>query len=106
MDILKDKSKRDYNYTSRYSIAYYYYNTADKKYMYGLTNNLSDKTEYTRHNVEYEDTLDSLALKYYGRPDLYWVIADYNRIQDPWIKLYDKFNYVCIPSLGQIRYKK
>ena len=45
------------------------------------------------------DTLDSLALKYYGRPDLFWVIADFNRIQDPYINLYENYNFLNIPLL-------
>jgi hypothetical protein len=71
MNILQDKSKKDYNYTSRYSSFPFYYNTKDKKYMYGITNNLSQQAEYVIHYVEDTDDLDKLALKYYGRPDLY-----------------------------------
>lgn len=104
MDILQDKSKKDYNYTSRYSSFPFYYNTKDKKYMYGITNNLSQQAEYVIHYVEDTDDLDKLALKYYGRPDLYWVIADFNRIQDPYISLYENYNFIYIPSLAGIRY--
>ena len=71
MNILKNKSYRTYDYTSRYSTYPYYYNTLDKKYIYGITGQLSDETEYTLHYVTDRDTLDSLALYYYGRPDLY-----------------------------------
>lgn len=106
MEVLTNKSKKDYNYTSRYATFPYYYHTEDKKYVYGLTNNLSTETEYTLHTVDQNDDLDYLALKYYGRPDLYWVIADYNRIQDPFIKLYEQFNFIFIPSLNSIVYNK
>lgn len=106
MNVLKNKSYRTYDYTSRYTVHPYYYNTVDKKYMYGITSQLSDETEYTLHNIKDVDTLDSLALYYYGRPDLYWIIADYNRIQDPFINLFEKYNYIYIPSLAGIRYKK
>lgn len=106
MDVLKDKSRKDYSYTSRYSMFPYYYNTNDDKYMYGITANLDDSTEYTLHVVKELDSLDSLALKYYGRPDLFWVIADYNRIQDPFIKLSSRFNFIFIPTLSGIRYNK
>lgn len=106
MNILKNKSYRTYNYTSRYSTYPYYYNTLDKKYIYGITGQLSDKTEYTLHYVTDRDTLDSLALYYYGRPDLYWIIADFNRIQDPYINLFEKYNYIYIPSLSGVKYKK
>ena len=71
MDILTDKSKRDYAYTSRYASFPYYYNTEDGKYVYGLTDNLKDTTEYVIHYVDGNDDLDFLALKYYGRPDLF-----------------------------------
>ena len=106
MNILKNKSYRTYDYTSRYSTYPYYYNTLDKKYIYGITGQLSDETEYTLHYVTHKDTLDSLALYYYGRPDLYWIIADFNRIQDPYINLFEKYNYIYIPSLSGVKYKK
>ena len=51
MNILKNKSYRTYDYTSRYSTYPYYYNTLDKKYIYGITGQLSDETEYTLHYV-------------------------------------------------------
>lgn len=104
MDVLVNKSKRFYEYTSRYSTFPYYYHTEDKKYIYGITNNLSTNSEFVIHMIKDTDTLDSLALKYYGRPDLYWVIADYNRIQDPYINLYENYNFLNIPSLSGIRY--
>lgn len=103
--VLTNKSRRDYDYTSRYAPFPYYYHSTDKKYVYGITNNLQFGTEHKLHKVEDTDTLDYLALKYYGRPDLYWVIADYNRIQDPYIKLIDKFRNIYIPALSKIRYK-
>ncbi len=104
MDILVNKSKKDYNYTSRYSPFFYYYNTDDKKYIYGLTSNLDTTTEYVIHTVAQGDTLDSIALKYYGRPDLFWVIADFNRIIDSYIDLYQNYNYVFVPNLSLVRY--
>lgn len=106
MDVLTNKSKKTYSYTSRYATFPYYYNKEDKKYVYGLTSNLSEDTEYVLHELKDTDTLDSLALKYYGRPDMFWVIADFNRIQDPFVKLINKFNFIYIPSLSGVRYKK
>lgn len=105
MDVLTNKSKRYYNYTSRYSTIPYYYHTVDKKYIYGISNNLKDDTEYVLHEISQTDSLDSLALKYYGRPDLFWVIGDFNRIFDPYEKLSDNYNYIYIPSLSAIRYE-
>lgn len=105
MDILVNKSRKYYDYTSRYSVIPYYYNPIDKKYIYGISKNLKNDTEYVLHTVTDTDTLDSLALKYYGSPDLFWVIADYNRIHDSYINLYEKYNYIFIPSLAGIRYE-
>ena len=106
MDVLTNKSKRNYNYTSRYSSFPYYYNTIDKKYIYGITSNLLTDTEYVIHYIKPGDNLDSLALKYYGRPDLYWIIADFNRINDPYINIYDNFSYLYVPQLTGVRFKR
>jgi len=106
MSVLINKGKKDYNYTSRYAIFPYYYNTNDKKYVYGITGSLRQDTEYTLHTVEDTDTLDSLALKYYGRPDFFWIIADFNRINDSYTNLKENYNFLYIPSLSGIRYKK
>ena len=51
------------------------------------------------------DSLDSLALKYYGRPDLFWVIADFNNLNDPYIRLVDKMSSIKIPSLSGITWR-
>lgn len=105
MDVLTNKSKKLYNYTSRYAILPFYYHTADRRYVYGISSNLRDDTEYIVHEIKDVDTLDSLALKYYGRPDLFWVIADFNRIRDPYIRLIDNYNFIYIPTLSSIRFK-
>jgi hypothetical protein len=106
MDILRDKTYKQRDYTSRYNIVPIYYNTVDQKYMHGITYNLRLDTEYVLHTVTETDDLDKLAFKYYGRPDLYWVIADFNRIQDPYINLFENYNFLYIPSLAGIRYNK
>ena len=51
-------------------------------------------------------TLDYLANKYYGRPDYFWVIADFNRIQDPFKPLYPRFEQIKIPNIGAIEYEE
>ena len=106
MDCLKDKAIKSYDYTSRYSAFPYYYHTLDDKYIYGITSQLNEDTEYVLHTVVDTDTLDSLALKYYGRPDLFWVIADFNRIQDSYMVLFNNFKTIKIPSLSGIRFKR
>lgn len=104
MDILKDRDQKIYGYISRYANFPFYYNTEDEKYMYGLTNQLDSTTPYITVNIEPFTTLDSLANRYYGRPDYFWVIADFNRIQDPFIKLYPRYETLKIPGLGNIEY--
>ena len=105
MNVLTNKSKKLYNYTSRYAILPFYYHTVDRRYVYGISSNLRDDTEYIVHEIKDIDTLDSLALKYYGRPDLFWVIADFNRIRDPYTRLIDNYNFIYIPTLSSIRFK-
>lgn len=104
MDVLKDKSYLRHEYLCRYDTFPYYYHTIDQKYIYGITKQLNNTTSYIEHEVTNMDTLDILALKYYSSPDLYWVIADFNRIQDPYIKLSKKFKVIKIPSLGDIEW--
>ena len=105
MDVLKDKQSKSYSYISRYSAFPYFYNTVDEKYIYSITSQLNDDTTFVLHQVSQSDTLESLALVYYGRPDYYWIIADFNRISDPFIKLNTKFKTIKIPSLSNISYK-
>ena len=105
MNVLKDKSSKTYLYTSRYATLPYYYNTLDKKYMYGISKNLNTNTDYVLHNLVDSDSLDSLALKYYGRPDLFWVIADFNNLNDPYTRLVDKMSSIKIPALSGIAWR-
>lgn len=84
MEKIINKTFKDYNRISRYSVFPYYYNRLDNKYMYGLTAHLKNKdVSYVNHYVKDDETLDSIALYYYNNPTYYWVIADFNRIQDP-----------------------
>lgn len=105
MEVLKNKSYKEYSYTSRYAAFPFYYNTNDKKYVYGLTKQLGLDTPYVLHNLRDFDTLDSLALTYYGRPDYWWIIADFNRIQDPYIKLTKKMSSIKVPSISSIYFE-
>lgn len=86
-DILTDKQFREYNKISRYSGVPYYYNKTDNKYMYGTGKNLKTDTPFKIHTVKEGDSLDSLALYYYNNPTYFWIVADFNRIQDPYISL-------------------
>lgn len=103
MDVLTNKQTRvDYDALSRYTPFSHYYHRLDNKFVYGLTGQLSENAEYVAHTVKATDTLNLLALKYYGRPDYFWIIADFNRIQDPFSPLQERFSVIKIPSLGQI----
>ena len=107
MNSISKKNYRQYSQVSRYATFPYYYHELDDAYFYGLTNQLEiDNTDFILHKVEQRDSLDSLALLYYGRPDLYWIIADFNRIADPFIKLYTMFDTIKIPSYGDIHFKE
>ena len=106
MDILKDKQTKSYDSVSRYSSFPFYYNTKYDKYIYGITSQLDDGTSYSVHTITYRDSLDSLSLKYYGRPDYFWIIADFNRIRDPFIKLSEHYKTIKIPSLSSINFIK
>ena len=105
MDILKNKSTKKYTYISRYSKFYYYYNTLDDKYIYGITSKLSKNIHYTIHKIKEYDTLDFISLNYYGRPDFYWILADFNNIKDPFVTLYVKYDSIKIPTLTEIYYE-
>lgn len=105
MDVLKDKQTRNYNSLSRYSSIPFYYNTKDNKYIYGITKWLGEQTSYTIHELKPYDTLDSLALYYYGRPDYFWIIADFNRIIDTMEDLYEVRSEIKIPSISYIYYE-
>lgn len=105
MDVLTDKQYRSYDHISRYSGFPFYYNSKDGKYVYGLLSQLSGDTPYVAHSVGQSDTLDSLALKYYGRPDYYWVIAMFNGISDPFERLYGRFASVKVPTISSISFE-
>lgn len=105
MDILKDKYYKEYNSLSRYAQYPFYFNTIDKKYMGGITGHLVGNTAYITHEVQISDSLDSLALYYYGNPTKYWIIADYNRIQDPFEDLIPG-TIIKIPSYSDIQFER
>lgn len=103
MNSLKNKSYKTFDYISRYANIPYYYNTLDNKYISGITKWLSEDIEYLVHNVDRDDSLDKLSYYYYGRPDLYWVIADFNRITDCFSNL-TKYKTLKIPNITGLRY--
>jgi hypothetical protein len=102
MDILKDKTYKDYDYTCRYSSTPYYYNTEDNKYEYGVGTQISKDVPYTAHKVLDTDTLDYLSLKYYNNPTYFWIIAYFNDIFDMYEPLINKFDIIKIPNITSI----
>lgn len=103
MDVLTEKTYRDYAKLSRYSPFPYYYHTVDDKYVYGTTAYLKNTTLCRSHTVVKGDTFDSLALEYYNNPTLYWVICSYNRIRDPFTELKEG-STIKIPSISNIEF--
>lgn len=105
MDVLKDRSQKRYQYISRYTPFSYDYHTLDDKYIYEVTSQLNKDVTYVEHKIKESDTLDTLSLKYYGRPDYYWIIADFNSIQDPYVELFGRYEKLRIPTLSDITFK-
>lgn len=82
-EILQNKTYTDYNYICRYSGFPYWYHSEDAKYIYGITSQLSKNISYTIHTVKNNETFDSISLYYYNSPLYFWVIMDFNNLQDP-----------------------
>ena len=102
-DVLKNKQYKDYKKLSRYSTLPYYYNTIDDRYVYGTCKNLKTTTPYRTHKVEQGDTLDTLALYYYNNPTYFWIIADFNKIKDPYKEL-NVGDKIKIPTFSSIEF--
>ena len=106
MDTLKNKIYADFDYLSRYTNTPYYYDTLCGKDIYGIGTNMKTNIEYVSHKIKSNDTLHSLALKYYNNPTFWWVIAYFNNIQDPFKPLRDKFEIIKIPSITGVEFGK
>lgn len=104
MDTLTNKRYQQYDYTSRYTDVPYYYDTINGRDVYGIGSNLDKSSSWAGHQVKTEDTLDTLALKYYNNATFWWIIAFFNDIQDPFTHLSDKFEVIKIPSISSIEF--
>ncbi len=104
MDTFKNKRYGQFNYTSRYTGIPYYYDTQAKRDVYGIVKPMLKKTAWVAHEVKQDDNLDALALTYYNNPTLWWVIAAFNDIIDPFINLKDRFDILKIPSISSIEF--
>lgn len=103
MDVLKNKAYRSYDKLSRYSSFPFYFNMLDNKYVYGIVSQLNDSTPYISHAVKLDETFDDIALEYYGNPTYYWIITDFNRVQDPYSELKEG-QIIKIPVLSSIEF--
>lgn len=103
--VLKDKQYKSYNYLSRYSSFPYYYHSLDRKYIYGTTSQLVSSIPYVLYISKFGDTWDSIALDFYNNPSLYWVICDFNHVQDPYSPIKEKEN-IKIPVLNSIVFEE
>ena len=104
MDTFKNKRYGTYTYTSRYTGIPYYYDTKAQRDVYGLIKPMLKNNAWAAHKVTQEDTLDSLALKYYNNPSYWWIIAFFNNIVDPFIKLREHYEIIKIPSISSITF--
>ena len=104
MDTLKNKTYASFDYLSRYTNTPYYYDTLKDRQIFGIGTNLKTTTEFVTHKVRTNDTLNSLALKYYNNPTFWWVIAYFNNIQDPFKPLINKYTTLKIPSIASIEF--
>lgn len=104
MDTLKNKMYSNFDYLSRYMNIPYYYDTLCNKEIFGIGTNMKNNTEFVTHKVKSNDTLNSLALKYYNNPTFWWIIAYFNDIQDSFKPLRDKYETLKIPSISSIEF--
>ncbi len=103
-DVLSEKQYKTYDRVSRYSPFPYYYNRNDDRYIYGITAHLNTSdTPFVSHVVKPGDSVDSLALYYYNNPTYYWIILDFNRLQDPFAPLIQGTT-LRIPTFSSINY--
>lgn len=104
MDTLKNKTYGTFDYLTRYAGVPNYYYTLDERDYVGIGTPMSKDTPWVAHKVKLEDTLDSLALEYYNNPTYWWVIAEFNTIEDPFIALYGTYQTLKIPSINSIEF--
>ena len=102
MNKLTNKQSNTFDYISRYSGIPFYLDTATGREVMGICKQVNFDTPYTLHKLSTDDTLDSLALTYYNNPTYWWAIAFFNKINDPFINLTEKYSVVKIPSISSI----
>ena len=65
---------------------------------------MKNTAEFVTHKIKSNDTLNSLALKYYNNPTFWWVIAYFNDIQDSFVSLKDNYSILKIPNIASITF--
>ena len=105
MSKLINKKYKKYDYLSRYASFPIYYHIDDLKYVMGTTSQLNDNIPYVLRKVKQHETLDSIALDVYNNPTFFWVLADFNKIQNPYKKL-KVGSTLKIPSLSDISFEE
>lgn len=103
MDVLSEKQYKQYQKLSRYQLFPVYWHKLDEVYVQGTSSHLYDDTSYINHVVKPGETVDDLALYYYGNPTYYWIILDFNRIQNPFEEL-EKDTVLKIPTFSDIEF--
>lgn len=97
MDKLTNKQSLTFDYPSRYAGIPFYYDTVTKRETLGITKQINFDVDYFVHKVKEDDTLDKLALKYYNNPTMWWRIAYFNKINDPFIDIVRTYKTLKIP---------
>lgn len=103
MDVLRKRQYKQYQKLSRYQLSPIYYHTLDDRYVQHTAYNLYDDTAYIWHITSETDTWDNIALFYYGNPVYYWIICDFNRIQNPF-DMPKPGTRIMIPSFSDIKF--
>jgi nucleoid-associated protein YgaU len=104
MNVLTEYGTLKYSYFSRYSDSVTYYHKIDKKYFNGTWRNLKfDEDTTVSYTTKNGDTLDSLALKFYGSPTFWWIIADVNNILDDVVELESNID-LKIPQIASVEF--
>jgi hypothetical protein len=104
-DVLTNKQSPDYPKLSRYNNFYTYLHEIDNKTFYGKTAWLNPNTQYALHTVAQGEDLPKIALMYYNDSMKYWVIADFNRICNPF-EILKVGQQLKIPALGSIEFEQ
>lgn len=107
MDTLKNKRYLDFGYIARGAGVPYYYDTIKERTIMGIGKDIRKDTPYFTYEIKDNDTLDSIALKFYNNPTYWWIIAMFNNIQDALIdNLKEKYTILQIPNIASIVFEK